>query len=83
MEREVRENYEQTTQTIEKPKPQPSANALGELVINFIVFESIFSGLGAVGGTSVLGSSESFAHTTAELAGVNKVAAYGYDERSR
>lgn len=80
MERTHLENYEQTSQTIERPKPQTNANAIGELVLSFIVFESIFSGLGSIGGTSVLGSSESFAHTTAELAGVNKVASIGHDE---
>jgi hypothetical protein len=80
MERRNAENYEQTAQTIQRPKPESAANALGSMVLSFIVFESIFSGMGALGGTSVLGSSESFAHATAELAGVNNLASLGYGE---
>ncbi len=79
MERLRYDNYEPTTETPNQPQPESSANSIGSMVLSFIVFESIFSGMGALGGTSVLGSSESFAHTTAELTGVNNIASFGYD----
>lgn len=82
MERKTCENYETNEPTIYRPQQESTANSIGSMVVSFIVFESIFSGMGALGGSSILGSSEAFAHTTAEIAGVNNIASYGNEETS-
>lgn len=78
MERTTYVKYDKNEPTVYQPQPETSAHALGSMVLGFVVFESVFSGIGGLGGTSVLGSSESFAHTTAHIAGVNNVASAGY-----
>lgn len=76
MSHEAFERYEDIRTETTSPQPTPTAEALGGLMLNYVLFNGLLMGeLGsAAHAASIFGPPETFAHTTAAIAEVNGLA---------